>query len=79
VFQAQVFPDLPAAATWRALGHVVLQSRISSGQALGSGYASVTESLKPFSAVLKVLLGLALLTGVCWVGLLLLRARNRAE
>ncbi len=49
------------------------------GQALGSGYASVTESLKPFSAVLKVLLGLALLTGVCWVGLLLLRARNRAE
>ena len=49
------------------------------GQALGSGYASVAESLKPFSAVLKVLLGLALLTGVCWVGLRLLRARNRAE
>lgn len=49
------------------------------GQALGSGYASVAESLKPFSAVLKVLLGLALLTGLCWVGLRLLRARNRAE
>jgi membrane protein DedA with SNARE-associated domain len=49
------------------------------GQALGSGYASVAESLKPFSAVLKVVLGLVLLTGVCWLGLRLLRARNRAE
>jgi membrane protein DedA with SNARE-associated domain len=49
------------------------------GQALGSGYASVAESLKPFSQVLKVVLGLALLTGVCWLGLRLLRARNRAE
>jgi membrane protein DedA with SNARE-associated domain len=49
------------------------------GQALGSGYAGVAESLKPFSQVLKVVLGLALLTGVCWLGLRLLRARNRAE
>ena len=49
------------------------------GQALGSGYTSVAESLKPFSAVLTVVLGFALLTGVCWVGLRLLRARNRAD
>jgi membrane protein DedA with SNARE-associated domain len=49
------------------------------GQALGSGYASVAESLKPFSQVLKVVLGLAFLAGVCWLGLRLLRARNRAE
>ena len=49
------------------------------GQALGSGYASVAESLKPFSEVLKLVLGLALLTGVVWLGLRLLRAHNRAE
>jgi len=49
------------------------------GQALGSGYTSVAESLKPFSAVLTVVLGFALLTGVCWLGLRLLRARNRAD
>ena len=49
------------------------------GQALGSGYTSVAESLKPYSAVLTVVLGFALLTGVCWVGLRLLRARNRAD
>jgi len=49
------------------------------GKALGSGYAGVAESLKPFSEVLKVLGGLALLTGVCWLGLRLLRARNRAD
>ncbi|MEX0588757.1 MAG: DedA family protein [Cyanobium sp.] len=49
------------------------------GQALGSGYAGVAESLKPFSAVLKVVLGLALLAGACWLGLRLLHARNRAE
>jgi len=49
------------------------------GQTLGSGYAAVAESLKPFSDVLKLGLGLALLTGVSWLGLRILRARNSAD
>jgi membrane protein DedA with SNARE-associated domain len=49
------------------------------GQALGSGYAAVAESLKPFAHVLKLVFGLGLLTGVCWLGLRIIRARNRAD
>lgn len=70
----------PLFLAWTTVGSLLWILLLTlAGQALGSGYASVAESLKPFSQVLKVVLGLAFLAGVCWLGLRLLRARNRAE
>jgi membrane protein DedA with SNARE-associated domain len=67
----------PLFLAWTTAGSLVWIVLLTlAGQALGAGYGQVATVLKPFSRILVTVIGMALLAGLCWIGLRFLRRRS---
>ncbi len=67
----------PLFLAWTTAGSLIWIVLLTvAGQALGAGYGQVAERLKPFTHVLILVGGIALLAALCWIGLRVLRRRR---
>jgi membrane protein DedA with SNARE-associated domain len=67
----------PLFLAWTTAGSLVWIVLLTlAGQALGAGYGQVATVLQPFSRILVPVIGMALLAGLCWIGLRFLRRRK---
>nr|MCU0530288.1 DedA family protein [Cyanobium sp. Prado107] len=67
----------PLFLAWTTAGSLIWIVLLTvAGQALGAGYGQVAALLKPFTRILVVVIGVALLGGLCWIALRVLRRRR---
>jgi membrane protein DedA with SNARE-associated domain len=68
----------PAFLLWTTAGSLIWTLALTlAGSALGSGYTAVEGWIAPFARLIKVVLVLALLAGLVWVGLRVIAQRRR--
>ncbi|MCP9927720.1 DedA family protein [Cyanobium sp. CH-040] len=67
----------PLFLAWTTAGSLIWIVLLTvAGQALGAGYGQVADLLKPFARILGVVIGVALLGGLCWIALRALHRRR---